>query len=240
MTGPSSADSLRTGMRAGPWLIDEELGRGGMGVVYAARHVQIGKRAALKVMHRRLVKPEHARRMELEARVVNQIGHPNIVDIFDVGTTDDGRPYIVMEQLTGHSLAGRDLDIEEAIAILAQVTNALIAAHAAGVVHRDLKPDNIFLAQRPHEPPRVVILDWGIARVLDEDARQTLEGELLGTPTYIAPEQARGEPVTTKTDVYSLGVVAYELVLLRPPFDAETTRDLMAMHLFVPPPAPVK
>ncbi len=236
---PSSADSLRAGMQAGPWVIERELGRGGMGIVYAVRHAQIGKRAALKVMNRRLLQPKvQAKRMELEARVVNEIGHPNIVDIFDVGTTEDGRPYIVMEQLVGHALSDCELDIEDAIAILIQVSNALIAAHAAGVVHRDLKPDNIFLAERPGEPPRVVILDWGIARILTADARQTQEGELLGTPQYIAPEQARGESVTPKTDVYSLGVVAYQLALLQPPFDADTPRDIMAMHLFVPPPPP--
>lgn len=236
-TDPSG--SLQIGMRAGPWVIERELGRGGMGAVYAVRHEKIGKRAALKVMHRRLSQPAmHAKRMELEATVVNEIRHPNIVDIFDVGTTDDGRPYIVMEQLAGRSLEDCELGFEDAIWILIQVSNALIAAHAAGVVHRDLKPDNIFLADRVGEPPRVVVLDWGIARMLNVDARQTLEGQLLGTPQYLAPEQARGEQATPKTDVYSLGVMAYQFVLLRPPFDAATPLDVMAMHLFVPPPAP--
>jgi len=239
---PGSSGSLRIGMKAGPWVIERELGRGGMGTVYAVRHAQIGKRAALKVMHRRLPEPEkNAKRMELEAQVVNEIGHPNIVDIFDVGTTADGRPYIVMERLAGRSLTDCELVIEDVIAILQQVCNALIAAHAAGVVHRDLKPDNIFLADaRVGETRRVVILDWGIARLLNVDARHTQEGQLVGTPKYLSPEQASGAPVTTKTDVYAHGIVTYELVLLRPPFDIEdaTSTQIMAMHLFMPPRPP--
>ena len=239
---PGSSDSLRIGMQAGPWVIERELGRGGMGTVYAVRHAQIGKRAALKVMHRRLHEPQkNAKRLELEAQVVNEIGHPNIVDIFDVGTTDDGRPYIVMEQLVGRSLADCQLEVDEVIAVLLQACHALMAAHAAGVVHRDLKPDNIFLANaRKGETPRVVILDWGIARILNADAHQTLQGQLVGTPRYLAPEQASGEPVTTKTDVYALGVVTYELVLLQPPFDAHkaTPMEIMAMHVFMPPRPP--
>ena len=239
---PGISNSLRIGMRAGPWVVERELGRGGMGTVYAVRHAQIGKRAALKVMHRRLEEPrKNAKRLELEARVVNEIGHPNIVDIFDTGTTDDGRPYIVMEQLAGRSLADCELGVEEVITILRQVCDALIAAHAAGVVHRDLKPDNIFLTAAPRGgTPRAVILDWGIARILNGDVHHTLDGQLLGTPRYLAPEQASGHPVTTKTDVYALGVVAYELVLLQSPYDADgaTPREIMAMHVFAPPRPP--
>ena len=234
---PNSADSLTVGNRAGQWLIESELGRGGMGVVYAVRHVQIGKRAALKVMHRRLRDPDAiAVRMVQEAQVVNAIGHPNIIDVFDVGTLDDGRPYIVMEQLVGHSLSELAPDLDESLSILAQVADALIAAHAAGVVHRDLKPDNIFLVEG--EPLRVKLLDWGIARVINVPTEVTYEGQVVGTPRYIAPEQARGERVTPQTDVYSLGVVAYELLLGRAPFDADTPTEVMAMHLLIQPPAP--
>ncbi|MBA3464601.1 MAG: family 43 glycosylhydrolase [Deltaproteobacteria bacterium] len=224
-------------MQAGAWVIEGELGRGGMGVVYAVHHAQIGKRAALKVVQGRL----HDRtacgaRMLQEAQVVNAIGHPNIVDIFDVGTTADGRPFIVMEQLAGHSLAEVELPLDDSLGVLLQVSDALIAAHAAGVVHRDLKPDNIFLID--DDPARVKLLDWGIARVLHAPSKVTFEGQLVGTPRYVSPEQARGEVITTQTDVYSLGVVAYELLLGRPPFDADSAAELMAQHLLVPPPPP--
>ena len=234
---PKSSESLSVGMRAGPWVIEGELGRGGMGVVYAVRHAQIGKRAALKVLQRLADPDVHSVRMLQEAQVVNAIGHPNIVDIFDVGTTDDGRPYIVMELLAGHPLTDDDPTLDDCLAILAQVADALIAAHEVGVVHRDLKPDNIFLVDSDG-PPRVKLLDWGIARVVDVPSEVTFEGQLVGTPRYISPEQARGECVTPKSDVYSLGVVAYELLLGRAPFDADTPADLMAMHLLLTPPPP--
>jgi tRNA A-37 threonylcarbamoyl transferase component Bud32 len=234
---PSCADSLQLGAQIGPWVVEHELGRGGMGVVYAVRHAQIGKRAALKVMHRRHEAREQiSHRMLLEAQVVNAIGHPNIVDVFDVGATGDGRPYIVMEQLAGVPLSEAKVDRPTAFAILAQVCDALIAAHAAGVVHRDLKPENMFLVEGA--PLRVKLLDWGIARVIHLDAHQTTEGQLVGTPRYLAPEQARGEPVTLSTDVYSLGVVAYELLLGGPPFHAESAAELLGQHLYMAPRAP--
>ncbi|HEU0034026.1 MAG TPA: family 43 glycosylhydrolase [Kofleriaceae bacterium] len=237
---PPPSDELAPGAQAGPWTIEHVLGRGGMGTVYAVRHARIGKRAALKVVHRYLVGPGlSAERMLLEAQVVNRIGHPNIIDIFETGTTDDGRPYLVMERLTGHSLHDRthELPPEESIAILLQVCDALIAAHDAGVIHRDLKPDNVFLADGP-DGRRVKLLDWGIARLLDVDARHTLDGQLVGTPQYLAPEQARGADVSPASDVYSLGVVAFELLLDQLPFEAATPAEILAMHLRDPLPEP--
>ncbi|MBA3502418.1 MAG: family 43 glycosylhydrolase [Myxococcota bacterium] len=236
-TGARTSESLSMGMEAGPWVIEGELGRGGMGVVYAVRHKQIGKRAALKVVKRQLHDPERwATRILQEAQVVNAIGHPSIVDVFDVGTTSDGRPFIVMELLNGQSLAELDPVLDDALGILLQVTDALIAAHAAGVVHRDLKPDNIFLVDG--DPSRVKLLDWGIARVMHVESNVTFEGQLVGTPRYVSPEQARGEHVTPQTDVYSLGVVAYELLLGRAPFDSDSPTELMALHILVAPPSP--
>ena len=237
-------DELPCGAKAGPWIVERELGRGGMGAVYAVHHEEIGKRAALKVMHRRLVTSASAERMLVEARVVNQVGHPNIVDIFETGTLADGRPYIVMERLEGVPLAVRadegKILPDQVIAILLQVCDALIAAHAAGVVHRDLKLDNVFLIDNPEDPrhPRVKLLDWGIAKVISTDVRHTIEGQLVGTPQYLAPEQARGTAVSAQTDVYSLGVMAYELFLEQLPFEAETSAEIMAMHLRATPPAP--
>jgi serine/threonine protein kinase len=237
-------DSLHRGACAGPWVVERELGRGGMGAVYAVVHEAIGKRAALKVLHRSLLALDfNCDRMLLEAQVVNQVGHPHIVDIFETGKLVDGRPYIVMERLAGQPLSDRadegKLLPDLVIAILLQVCDALIAAHAAGVVHRDLKLDNVFLVDNPDGPaPRVKVLDWGIAKVLSHDVKHTIEGQVVGTPRYLAPEQARGLPVSPQTDVYSLGVMAYELFVERPPFDAETAAEVMAMHVRQPPPRP--
>ncbi|HTR49241.1 MAG TPA: serine/threonine-protein kinase [Kofleriaceae bacterium] len=273
-------DMLAPGAHAGPWIVERELGRGGMGAVYGVVHEEIGKRAALKVMHRRLIGPAAAERILLEARVVNQVGHPNIVDIFETGELPDGRPYIVMERLDGVTLgqhaATTRIRPDIAIRILLEVCDALIAAHAAGIIHRDLKLDNVFLIDDPEDPsvPRVKLLDWGIAKVMtlhdcgpgpgsagarshaqrcgatiaspgSAGARShaqrcgaTIDGQLVGTPQYLAPEQARGAAVSHKTDVYSLGVMAYELFVEQLPFEAETSAEVMAMHLRATPPKP--
>jgi serine/threonine protein kinase len=237
-------DALEPGAKAGPWLVERELGRGGMGAVYGVVHEEIGKRAALKVMHRRLTTGSSAERILLEAKVVNAVGHPNIVDIFETGALEDGRPYILMERLEGMPLSYRadegKILPDQVIAILLQVCDALIAAHAANIVHRDLKLDNVFLIDNADDPsqPRVKLLDWGIAKVISNDVRHTIEGQLVGTPQYLAPEQARGAAVSPQTDVYSLGVMAYELFLEQLPFEAETSAEIMAMHLRCQPPPP--
>jgi tRNA A-37 threonylcarbamoyl transferase component Bud32 len=241
---PEVPDVLVPGAKAGPWQVERELGRGGMGTVYAVVHEEIGKRAALKVVHQRLISSVNSERMLLEAKVVNQVGHPNIVDIFETGKLPDGRPYIVMERLCGQSLAIRaeegKLLPDLVIAILLQICDALIAAHSAGVVHRDLKLDNVFLIDNPDDPPtpKVKLLDWGIAKIIHHDVRHTIDGQLVGTPQYLSPEQARGQAVSPETDVYSLGVMAYELFLEQLPFEAETAAEVMAMHLRATPPQP--
>lgn len=238
-------DVLPPGAMAGPWRVERELGRGGMGAVYAVVHDEIGKRAALKVVHRRLLTPSfNLERVMLEAKVVNTVGHPNIVDIFETGSLPDGRPYIVMERLEGQPLSNRadegKILPDRVIAILLQVCDALVAAHAASVVHRDLKLDNVFLVENPDDAaaPKVKVLDWGIAKVINHDVRHTVEGQLVGTPQYLSPEQARGGNVTAQSDVYSLGVMAYELFLEQLPFEAETSAEIMVMHLKAIPPAP--
>lgn len=240
-----SPDVLPAGSKCGPWIVDREIGRGGMGAVYAVVHEDIGKRAALKIVHRRLLTPAfNIERVMLEAKVVNAVGHPNIVDIFETGKLEDGRPYVVMERLEGQPLSFRadegKILPDQVIAILLQVCDALIAAHAVHIVHRDLKLDNVFLVDNVDEPgtPKVKLLDWGIAKVINHDVRHTIEGQLVGTPQYLSPEQARGIDVTPQTDVYSLGVMAYELFLEQLPFEAETSAEIMAMHLRAIPPAP--
>jgi eukaryotic-like serine/threonine-protein kinase len=234
---------LPVGAKAGPWIVGERLGRGGMGTVYAVTHEEIGKRAALKVMHDFLTNGSTSARIKLEARVVNRVGHPNIVDIFETGSLEDGRPYIVMERLDGVCLGNLAFESkvlpDRVVEILIQICDALIAAHAAGVIHRDLKLDNVFLLpvdESGHE--RVKLLDWGIAKEIANDVRCTIDGQLVGTPQYLSPEQARGAELTPATDIYSLGVMAFELFLEQLPFEAETAAEVMTMHLRATPPNP--
>lgn len=236
-------DELMAGTTLGHWRVTHELGRGGMGIVYAVVHEIIGKRAALKVMHKRLcgTNPE---RLMLEARVVNEIDHPNIVDIFEVGKLCDDRPYLVMERLDGVALSRRLTEIkilpDRAVQILLQVAAAVAAAHAAGVIHRDLKPENVFLVRDHHAPdaPIVKVLDWGIAKVLASNVRHTCEGFLVGSPHYVSPEQVRGLAASEKSDVYSLGVMAHELLLEALPFEGSTNVEIMVKHLHEAPTCP--
>ncbi|HUQ06990.1 MAG TPA: serine/threonine-protein kinase [Kofleriaceae bacterium] len=228
---------LEPGAVLGEWRIEQQIGQGGIGTVYSAVHTEIGKRAALKVVRHRSGESLHAgERFLQEARIVNQIQHPNIVDIFQLGRLDDGSPYLVMELLHGESLGERidrgRVAALDSIDILLQVCQALAAAHAQGVVHRDLKPDNIFLSNQI-----VKLLDWGIAKMTDpppDMCEVTGAGTMVGTPRYIAPEQARGLDVDARTDVYSLGCIAHELFLEEPPFTADNVADLLVAHLTEP------
>jgi tRNA A-37 threonylcarbamoyl transferase component Bud32 len=243
-TAGGTPDALLSGTKAGPWIVGERLGRGGMGTVYAVTHEEIGKRAALKVMHDFLATGITAERIKLEARVVNRVGHPNIVDIFETGALEDGRPYIVMERLDGVCLGNLAFETkvlpDRVVEILIQISDALIAAHAAGVIHRDLKLDNVFLLpiEDGERYERVKLLDWGIAKEIATDVHHTIDGQLVGTPQYLSPEQARGAVLTPATDVYSLGVMAFELFLEQLPFEAETAAEVMVMHLRQAPPQP--
>ncbi len=238
---------LAAGTQVGEYRIESLLGAGGMGEVYRARHPVIDKRVAIKIMSRHCsANPINVERFVHEAKAVNAIGHANIVDIFSFGH-HDGRCFFVMEWLRGESLRQR-LDREAITAqrsyeILEAVLRALEAAHAAGIVHRDLKPDNIFLvAARDDEPERVKLLDFGIAKLSDDGTRQrgskTQTGTVVGTPAYMAPEQAGGGVIEGPSDIYSLGVVAFEMAAGRVPFDGEATVQIMAAHVCEPPPLP--
>jgi serine/threonine-protein kinase len=234
-------DLLPCGTVVGPWRIEEPLGAGGAGDVYAVVHSEIGKRAALKILRLRLSGGLSAERIQLEGQIVNRVSHPGIVDIFDGGTFC-GRPYLVMERLVGVTLATllsrAALPPALAIEILQQVCAALEAAHAAGVVHRDLKPENIFLLDTTAVVPQLKLIDWGIAKVLSDSARRTMEGQLIGTPDYLSPEQACGLPVAPPTDIYALGVLAYRMFCHCLPFEAPGIADVMRMHVCDPPPPP--
>src|SRR5687768_3541605 len=192
-------EDLPVGSLAGEYRIEKKIGEGGMGSVYGARHPLIGKRAAIKVIRRELSSSREAvDRFVLEAQSVNQIGHPNIVDVFGFGQLPDGRSFFVMEWLQGESLRERlqrPLPFPDAIEILENIAKALQAAHDAGVVHRDLKPDNVFLSSMRGEKPIVKLLDFGLAKLTGSDSQRsdrTRTGVVMGTPLYLSPEQAKG------------------------------------------------
>jgi len=240
-TSVTDASELLAGQMVGEYAILGPLGAGGMGRVYSAEHPVIAKKAAIKVLHPELsVNKEAVDRFVQEARSVNQIGHPNIVDIFSFGTLPDGRNYFVMEWLRGESLRDRverqRMPVPDVLAILETITLPLEAAHEQGIVHRDLKPDNVFLVDIKDDRPQVKLLDFGIAKLMGTQGMQrTQTGNMLGTPGYMSPEQARGENVDYRTDIYALGAVAFELLTGELPFVASNAADMIAHHLLQPP-----
>ncbi|TSC32777.1 serine/threonine-protein kinase [Corallococcus sp. Z5C101001] len=226
----------------GEFVIQERIGAGGMGVVYRAVHPLIGKQAAIKVLRAELVSRELEQRLLMEARSANAIRHPGILDIFNFGTLPDGRPYVVMELLQGQSLAdvlrarGR-LDVGTALWILEQILSALGAAHRAGVVHRDLKPANVFVVERPDAAPVIKLVDFGIAKVMRSREGLTLaDGSVLGTPDFMAPEQVRGGAVKPATDLYALGIMAFQMLTGTRPFQGENVQVMFAHVEQIPPP----
>ncbi len=238
---------LVAGMMVGEYKIDKKIGEGGMGAVYSATHPMIGKRAAIKVISAALgADPSAVNRFVQEARSVNQIGHPNIVDVFAFGELADGRNYFVMEYLQGHSLADRletPIALGEAIEVLDQVADALEAAHEKQIVHRDLKPDNVYLAAVRGGRTLVKLLDFGIAKLSTPESSaggvaKTRTGMMMGTPGYLSPEQARGRNVDHRTDIYALGCMIFEIVCGRLPFVADNAMDMVLMHMTQAPEKP--
>ena len=234
------------GQTLGSYTIERELGRGGMGAVYAAVHTLLGRRAAVKVLLGELSRDQaQVERFFNEARAATAIKHPSIVEIYDFGWAADGSAYIVMELMAGEPLAARlkrvgRLSVAQAATIARQVATALAAAHRAGIVHRDLKPDNVFLV--PDEEvaggERVKLLDFGIAKLVATGAAsRTTTGAIMGTPLYMSPEQCEGSrAVDHRTDLYALGCVLFEMVTGRAPFISDGVGGLIGMHLHVPPP----
>ncbi|HWB77756.1 MAG TPA: serine/threonine-protein kinase [Nannocystaceae bacterium] len=224
------------------YRLDAVIGEGGMGLVFRATHVLIGKSLAVKLLRREHVEaPDVARRFLLEARVASSLKHPNVVDINDFGEIEGGGAYYVMELLEGRTLANRidqdgPLTPAEAVVAATQICAGLSAAHAVGVVHRDLKPDNVFLAESRHsgEHPVVKLLDFGIARA--GPRRITVMGAVLGTPEYMSPEMAQGHDVDHRADLYALGVMLFEMLTGTVPFYDKEVAKTLELHVFAPRP----
>ncbi|MEP6653604.1 MAG: serine/threonine-protein kinase [Myxococcales bacterium] len=246
MAQHADPDALRAGTVAGAYVLEKPLASGGGGTVYEAKHRLLGRRAAVKVLRRELASsPQMVARFLREALAVNLIKHPNIVDIYEFGELPDGRPFYVMELLDGTDLRsmlttrGR-FNATEVVHILTPVCSALDAAHAQGIVHRDLKASNIHIEQRGSEQI-VKLLDFGIAKLVHPDAGDvglTVAGARLGTSYTMAPEQIRGGTIDARTDVYALGVVLYHLLTGQYPFRGEQMTDIERLHLESPPPRP--
>ncbi|HEY4186967.1 MAG TPA: protein kinase [Polyangia bacterium] len=246
-SAPIIVGASLVGQTVGSYQVIKELGKGGMGCVYLAEHSLIGRKAAVKVLNPDIASdPEVVSRFFTEARAVNDIRHPNIVEVTDFGKF--GPFYcIVMEYLEGETLAGRlsrvrVFDEPSVIRIMKQCTSALGAAHEQGLVHRDIKPENIFLRAHPDYPDFVKLLDFGIAKLLTADTNvghHTKTGSVLGTPSYMSPEQCLGEAaLDIRSDVYSLGVVIYQMLTGQLPFMADTLGRLIVCHVNEPPVPP--
>jgi serine/threonine-protein kinase len=227
---------------AGEYRLLRKLGEGGFGAVYEAEHPLLKRRAAVKVLHRVADKDSDAvLRFISEAQAVNQIRNRHIVDVFSFGKLNDGRHFYVMDLLDGAPLdrwlkhVGR-VDPATALALVTPIADALDLAHGAGIVHRDLKPQNIFLAWDSSGETVPKLLDFGMAKLLGESPVHTVSGTPIGTPLYMSPEQARGEKVDQRSDVYALGVLCYELLTGQLPFVGDTTVAVLMAHIIQAPP----
>ncbi len=225
------------------------LGMGGMGEVYLGRHIGVGRNVAVKILRSVFTKDEQiVKRFYREAQAAAAVKHKNIVDILDVGVSDLDDPYIVMEYLEGESLGELltrvgPIDLGAACAVMEPTLEALQAAHDAGVVHRDLKPDNIFIVRTKKGPPEIKLIDFGISKftTADKETRLTADGSLLGTPSYMSPEQSRGlRDIDGRADVYAMGVIMYEMLSGELPFSGDNYNAILIASLTEPPKPPTK
>lgn len=241
---PVPAGSMVGQVIGGRYRLTKLLGEGGMGAVYKAEHINITKEVAVKLLHPEISQnPEAVTRFKQEAQSASSIGHPNIIGIDDFFTMEDGRVCLIMEFLKGAPL--NDVMLQPAgltpmqtIEIMLQVCDGLHAAHQKGIIHRDMKPENVFLAD-VHGNRVVKILDFGIAKVTgNEDNNLTKTGTVFGTPHYMSPEQALGHKVDVRADVYSVGVMLFEIYTGQVPYQAESFMGVLSQHITSPVPAP--
>ncbi len=235
----------------GSYRLVQQIGQGGMGRVFIAEHTRLERRVALKMLRSEFSdNAEAVKRFFSEARAVNRIKHENIIEITDFVENAQGHSFYIMELLEGVDLrklrlAQGALPIGRAVRIAIQVCRGLGAAHQAGIVHRDLKPDNIFLIDRPDRRDFVKLLDFGVAKLMDDgvdsiSTYRTTAGLVVGTPEYMSPEQASGGAADRRSDIYALGVILFEMITGQRPFDAPSAREVMAQHVTVAPPRPSK
>ncbi|MBT8493512.1 MAG: protein kinase, partial [Deltaproteobacteria bacterium] len=239
--GPADpAEGLASGTQVGNYRIEERAGSGSFAVVYRATHTALGRPVALKIMRgSRATDPALVRRFQREAQIVSRIKHPNLIDIYDFGTLEDGRPYFAMEWIDGVPLAAelerRRIRPDEALAIAREIAAGLQRLHSQHIVHRDLHADNVMLLGEGSEV-RIKLLDLGFAKVLDADEQLSMPGSQLGSPAAMSPEQIEGADVTPASDVYSFGVLIFHLLTGRLPFKANKPQRLLAMHRSAPRP----
>ena len=245
MSQPDDIEELLGRVWCERYQLLEYIGRGGMGAVFKARQVHMGREVALKVIHRRLCQDEkQIQRFEQEARTSSKLNHPNSIRVFDYGTSDDGRLFMAMEFLKGKTLGQLITDEgtihpDRVAHIARQMFKSLAEAHQLGLVHRDLKPENIFICEIFGETDFVKVLDFGIAKAIgptEEDAKLTQTGFICGTPRYLSPEQALGQAVDGRADLYSVGVLIYEMLTGRPPFIGENPISIVMKHVHDDPP----
>ncbi len=247
-SGAPSAELVPGTRLAGRYQIGRLVGGGGMSQVYVGRHETIQRPVAIKVLTRTWCdQPDVVARFLHEARASSRVQHENIVEVTDFGEDDSGRPFMVMEYLDGEDL-GETLiregpfTWERARPMLLQLLAALQAAHDEGVIHRDIKPENVFRISRMGSDDYIKVLDFGIAKVFEGDGLapgtpQTLDGQVLGTPAYMSPEQCVGTDLDRRSDLYAVGVIAFQMLTGQTPFESRSPVDLMRMHVYEPVPS---
>jgi eukaryotic-like serine/threonine-protein kinase len=245
--GPATYDPLQDPLLGtaieGRYEVLELLGEGGTGRVYKVRHSALGRLFAMKILRRDLACDEViAARFIQEARATARVRHPHVVEITDYGSLPEGTPFFVTELLVGQTLRGTikshgAVPLSRAVEVVKQIAGALAAAHGVGIIHRDLKPDNIFLTSGPTGATDVRVVDFGAAKVAGA-SRLTRDGVVYGTPHYMSPEQASGQALDHRSDIYSLGVIMYEMFTGRVPFEADTYMGVLTQHMFVQPVPP--
>ncbi|MEO7734238.1 MAG: serine/threonine-protein kinase, partial [Kofleriaceae bacterium] len=221
----------------GRYEIQARIGEGGMGVVYKAKQTSIDRMIAIKMLNPQMASDQQwVQRFYNEAKATSRLQHPNTIRMFDFGQTAEGRLFLTMEFLEGIPL--RDAVAQQSpmapnrvLKVLIQCCASLAEAHSIGIIHRDIKPDNVFLLNMPGSPDFVKLLDFSVAKLLEGDRMKTQAGVVFGTPQYMSPEQGRGMPLDARSDLYALGILAYEMLTGRVPFHDENPMNVLQMHL---------